>query len=231
MKKTMTILVLFFISFYIVGCSPKYSVLVDSRTSQEFEKNKDTNDKYKILFDYKKNKTNFDYELVYNSVLNIFKNNGYNTVDNIYNADYVVFIDFKVGGPHTNTINHSTPITGQVGVNTHTTYGPYGATHYTTPRYGTIGYSNYQTIETYYTHLLHVNAYSFSKEELEINKKIWEIILVTSNESNDFRKNLPALISVLEKYIMTDTHGNLNIDLYEKQGKLIERKDLLKKVD
>ena len=54
---------------------------------------------------------------------------------------------------------------------------------------------------------------------------------MTSNESNDFRKNLPALISVLEKYIMTDTHGNLNIDLYEKQGKLIERKDLLKKVD
>ena len=232
MKKTMIILAMLIISFYIVGCSPKYSVLVDSRTSQEYEINKNNNDKYKILFDYEKNKTDFDYELVYNNILNLFKNNGYNTVDDIYNADYVVFINFKVNGPHTSTINHSTPITGQVGVNTHTmyTYSPYGMTPYTytTPKYGTIGYNNYQTTETYYTHLLSLDAYSFSKKELKLDKKIWQIILVTSNESNDFRQNLPALLLVLEKYIMTDTHGNLDIELYEKKGKLVEKKDLLK---
>lgn len=231
LKKFINILAILITSFYIVGCSPKYNVLVDSRTSQEFEINKSVNDKYKILFDYEKNKTNFDYKLVYDSVLDMFKNNGYNTVDDIYNADYIVFIDFKVNGPHKSTINYSMPITGQIGVNTYTTYGPYGATNYSTPKYGTIGYSNYQTIEIYYTHLLSLNAYSFSKKELELDKKIWEIILVTSNESNDFRKNLPALLLVLEKYIMTDTHGNLDVELYEKQGKLIEGKDLFKKTD
>ena len=45
------------------------------------------------------------------------------------------------------------PITGQVGVDTHTTYtyGPYGYIPYTytTPKYGTGGYDHYQTSETF----------------------------------------------------------------------------------
>lgn len=45
------------------------------------------------------------------------------------------------------------PITGQAGVDTHTTYtyGPYGYIPYTytTPKYGTGGYDHYQTSETF----------------------------------------------------------------------------------
>lgn len=215
----------------ITGCSPQFSVLVDGRTSQEYEQNKSANDSYKIIFDNERDKNDFDYKFVYDSVVNTFRKSNYRIVDNIYDADYVVFVNFEVKG-RTATINHSTPITGQVGVNTHTTYtyGPYGMTPhtYTTLKYGTIGYDNYQTTEIYYTHLLSVAAYTFSKTDMELAKKVWQIISVTSDEANDFRANLPALLLVLEKHMATDTHGSVNVELYEKQGELVERKEMLK---
>lgn len=215
----------------IAGCSPRFSVLVDGRTSQEYEQNKSVNDSYKIIFDNERNRYDFDYQFVYDSVINTFKKNNYRIVDDIYSADYVVFIDFNVK-MHENTINHSAPITGQIGVNTHTTYtyGSYGAIPYTytTPKYGTVGYDHYQTTEISYTHLLSVAAYTFSKADLELDKKVWQIISVTSDEANDFRTNLPALLLVLEKHMATDTHGSVNIELYEKQGKLVEREEKLK---
>ncbi|WP_165175094.1 hypothetical protein [Desulfovibrio sp. ZJ369] len=231
MRYIINLLLLIAIFLCVVGCSPKFSVLVDGRTSQEYEQNKSSNDNYKIIFDNERNKYDFDYQPVYDNIVNIFRKNNYHIVENIYEADYVVFINFKVNG-HTNIVNHSTPITGQVGVNTHTTYtyGPYGMTPhtYTTPKYGTIGYDNYQTTEISYTHLLSVAAYSFSKADIGLSKKVWEIILVTSDETNDFRKNLPALLLALEKHMATDTHGNIYIELYEKQGKLIEREEMFK---
>lgn len=232
MKKSITILLLFIISLYIQGCSAKYSVLVDARTSQEYELQKNINDKYKIIFDKEEGNVNFDYELVYKEVVNVFQKNGYQTVDDISDAKYSVFINFKVGGPHSETISHSVPITGQVGVNTHTgyRYGPYGMTSYTytTPRYGTVGYRNYETVELFYTHSLSVVAYEFSMVDAKITKKAWQLICVTSNESNDFRKNLPALLLVLEKHMATDTHGNTRIEIYEKQGQLVSKEDFFK---
>ena len=63
---------------------------------------------------------------------------------------------------------------------------------------------------------------------MEIAKKVWQIISVTSDEANDFRSNLPALLLVLEKHMATDTHGSVNIELYEKQGELVERQEMIK---
>ena len=232
MKKRITVILLAVICLYLQGCSAKYSILVDARTSHEYESKKDINDKYKIIFDIGESNVNFDYELVYNEIVNVFQKNGYQTVDDISDAKYSVFIDFKVDGPHTETISHSVPITGQVGVNTHTgyRYSPYGMTSYTytTPRYGTVGYRNYDTVELFYTHLLSVVAYEFSMVDAKVTKKAWQLICVTSNESNDFRKNLPALLLVLEKHMATDTHGKTRVEIYEKQGQLVSKEDFFK---
>ena len=231
MKRRFSLLMGILILLSLWGCSPKYSFLVEGRTSQEYEYTKSPNDTYKIIFDYEKNKNDFDYEIAYNSVLEVFNKNGYKTVEYINDANYVVFVNYNVRD-YTYTVNHSVPITGQVGVNTHTgyTYGPYGMQSYTytTPRYGTVGYNYYQTTETSYTHSLSVIAYSFSLVDFQINKKIWQLVSVTSSKSNNFRDSIPGLLFTLEKYMATDTHGDLDIDIYEKQGKLITEEDLIK---
>lgn len=226
MKKFICILFVIFIFLCSYGCSPKYKILAEGKVSQYYQNNKKSYDKYKIVFNHERDRDDLDYQLVYNSVVNVFKKNNYLIVENIYDADYAVFINFKVSS-HTIPINHSVPITGQTGVNTRTTYtyGPYGVTShtYTTPRYGTVGYHNYQTNETFFTHLLSVTAYDFSKEHLEINKKMWEIISVTSDENSSFREIMPSLLLVLENHMATDTQGNINIEIYEEYGKLIEK--------
>lgn len=63
---------------------------------------------------------------------------------------------------------------------------------------------------------------------MELDKKVWQIISVNSDKANDFRTNLPALLLILEKHMATDTHGSINIELYEKQGELVEREEKLK---
>ncbi|WP_298067391.1 hypothetical protein [uncultured Mailhella sp.] len=81
-------------------------------------------------------------------------------------------------------------------------------------------------VKLFYTHLLSIDVYSFSKTNLELLKKVWQVVSVTSSNSNDFRESLSALILVLGKYMATDTHGNIDVELYEKQGKLVEKADL-----
>ncbi|MCM1512479.1 MAG: hypothetical protein NC112_05155 [Oxalobacter formigenes] len=226
-------LLLIMLAFLCCACSsPNFNVLVNGRTSQEYEQNKKNSDKYKIIFDHEKNKDDFDYQLVHDSVTGIFKKNGYHLVENIYDAGYVAFINFTVSEPRKRTINHSTPIIGQTGTTTHTTYtyGPYGAVPhtYTTPIYGTVGYNHYQTTKTFYIHLLSVTAYAFSKPELKVTKKTWQISSSTLSKTNDFRAALPALLLVLQKRMATDTHGDIDVEIYEQQGKLIEEEDLFK---
>ena len=56
---------------------------------------------------------------------------------------------------------------------------------------------------------------------------MWQLISVLSSENNNFRDNLPGLLFTLEKHMATDTHGDLDIDIYEKKGKLITKEDLI----
>ncbi len=232
-RKLISLLMLVVVSLlYTTGCSPKFNVLVGGKTSLDFEQSQNHDKKYKIFFDNERNKKDLDYHIVYNGVADTFRNNRFHLVENPYDADYIVSVNFSVSGPHGYTVDHSIPITGQVGVNTHRVYS-YGQNGmipytYTTPKYGTIGYNHYQTTEKFYTHGLSVVAYGLSKPKLEITHIIWEITAVTSNETNDFRKILPALLLVLEKHMAKDTHGNINIELHEKDGKLIEKDDMFK---
>lgn len=213
----------------VVGCAPKYSnILVDGKTAQGFDKSSKYDKKYKIIFDNEQ-ENDLDYQVVYNGVVNAFKKNMYNVVDNIFDADCIVVIAHAANKPIEYLANRSSPIIGQVGSNTNSTYS-YGRnwaeknTH-TTQEYGVIGYNHYQTKEKTYYHTLKVRAGSVSKQKVPAFKTEWEITLNIIDNNNDFRKVLPALLCAFENHMATDTNGYMYIDIYEKDGKLFEKVD------
>lgn len=216
-------LLILFITLIFTGCGLKHTVLVDSITSQEFNPNI-KNSRY-ILLALDENKTNdLYYEKFYGEVKDIFSRNGNTVVDNIQDADYIAFINYT-NKSHKRTVTESIPITGQTGVDTHTIFrqGSYGYVSpytYTTPRYGTVGYSNYQHQEVMYTHSISVMACEKTADSRP-GKKLWQLIAVTSNDSNDIRKNFYPLLFILEKYMMKDTNGHLDVDIYENDNKLM----------
>jgi len=224
MQRINSWLMIFFIALICTGCGPKYSVLVDGITSQDFNHN--INNSHYILLARDKDKlTDLYCEKFYNEVKNVFVKNGNSVVDNISYADYIAFIDYTTSEPHKRTVTESIPIFGETGVDTHTTFrqGPYGYVSqytYTTPRYGTIGYNTYQRQEISYTHSLSVIAYKIT-DDFKVGKGIWQLIAVTSDDSSDIRKNMQPLLFILEKYMAKDTGGHLDVDIYEKDNKLV----------
>jgi hypothetical protein len=120
---------------------------------------------------------------------------------NSKNASYILEISYGISDPTTKT--GSSPIFGQTGVSSSTTYGSvnsygsFNATTYNTPSYGVVGSRSYS--HTHYTRFLIVRGFSVKGEEL------FETRSVSTGSSNDIDQVLPVLIYNMYPYFGKNT--------------------------
>lgn len=162
---------------------------------------------------------------------------GYTVVDQIENANIVVFLVYGIGDPQEHTFTYSVPIWGQAGVSSKTTSGTantfgsayswgnaaslsgttrHSSTTTYTPAYGVIGATPLQGSFVTYTRYIFLDAYDFnfymtSNKE----KRLWKTEIISAGSSDDLRLVFPVLIAASAPYLSENTGHKVEVQLYE----------------
>lgn len=223
--------ILLFVLFLPIlgGCAvpTTYSVSADSICAETFsptEKGK----KYFLLPDANKKMKIDDlaFKEVKSELQKAFDKNGMIITDNIYDADYAVFIDFGIGNPKDHQATYSVPEYGITGYAQSSTYGTYNAysgqfssTTYNTPIYGQTGSHDVTERWTTYNRWLKLVAYALNHKKKDIENQVWQTSIESRGSTDDFRLILPIMVEVLKKDIASNTRRKINYDVRITEGK------------
>jgi hypothetical protein len=137
---------------------------------------------------------------------------GFMKADKI-SAQYTLKVSLGISDPKTKT--GSTPIFGQTGVSSSTTYGnvsssgSFNATTYNTPSFGIVGSNSYSYSS--YTRFLIVRGFDNKEEE------VFDSRSVSSGTSGDIDRVLPVLAYNMIPYVGKNTSKSTTVNLRENE--------------
>jgi hypothetical protein len=117
-------------------------------------------------------------------------------VDN-QSADVAIAVDYSISDPNRNTMNIQTPVYGQVGIQSSSTYGSAYSTGGQTnlsahtinvPQYGVVGYENEPLVITTYVRTVSLNAFDLANEGKPNSaspRKIWQTTITSTGRTGD----------------------------------------------
>ncbi len=239
--------VICFVTF-LTGCAttkPVFHVFVDSINSNEATLGK-TCIVLSGLKDVRSEDLQFKEYVSY--VERALTSKGYVVVDQIENANIVVFLGYGIGDPEEHTYAYSLPIWGQTGFSSATTFGtgntlgsayPYGGntglsgttihsgTTAYTPTHGVIGATTHQDSFVTYTKYVFLNAYDLDLfRESKKEKQLWKTEMVSTGSGSDLRRVFPVLVAASSPYIGENTGHKLEIVLKEDSKEVLEIKGI-----
>lgn len=173
-------------------------------------------------------KDDLEFGPVKNIVANILKENGYEISEDENKIDTIVFVNFGVSDPRTETKTWTEPVyeyvteQPQQSSTTHNIYNQYGQnlgqvqsnTSYGNPYAVAVPKRVYRgertnsvTITKYISHfILEAANYDHFKKN-KTNKNYWKVITISEGNSNDLRRKLPYLGIIAKQLVEFDSRG------------------------
>ncbi len=155
----------------------------------------------------------------------ILAQTGFTLVQNAYEADVIIFLDYGITGPYIHNYTYSLPVYGQTGVASSHTYGTastYGnmtnTSSYTsyTPSYGVVGSSTHADTIVQFMPYMTLCGYDLEKYKANGNfVSLWRTEVNCVIDFNDLRRIFPVMITASKNYIATNTYGKITIPIQE----------------
>lgn len=159
---------------------------------------------------------------------------GYNIVENMENADIVVFLGYGISEPKENIVSYSLPVYGKTGVSSATTYKMkytnFNITNYT-PEYGIVGEKNHIRRYSTYTRYIYIVAYDnkLSKSAENI-RQLWKTEIISNGTSDDLRWVYPIMLAAAKQYISENTEHKISLKIRENDEAVKEIKRTLESI-
>lgn len=160
---------------------------------------------------------------------------GYKAVEKIADAEIIVFLQYGIGEPKTQTDSYTVPILGQTGGGTSyvnaTSYGSGGirtvsGTVTQQPTFGVTGYSSGTVSRTTFGRWMRVEAVDYAEfAQTRTVKSVWETRIISVGRSGDIREVIPVMIGAGTKHLGENTGKFVRVVLSESD----ERIERLKK--
>lgn len=138
--------------------------------------------------------------------------------------DLIVLLSYSIGEPKQQQQIYSTPVFGQTGVSSASTYGAvignsyYGTTTYT-PTYGITGTST--DVNTFYTYSRLIKIVGYEVKEKPADYVVaWQTMISSTGTSNDLRRVFPYMIAGASPYLGVNTVKTITVSLPESQKSL-----------
>lgn len=158
---------------------------------------------------------------------------GFIKVSSIEEADIAIILNYGISDPYVYQYTYETPIWGQTGVDSKTTYGTvntysnmvtYSSQTEYTPTYGVVG-SKTQVgtgvLFFRYFVLSGVDLEEFKKtNKIEDAKNLWVTKANSSGESGDLRKIFPILLVASQKHIARNTDQQIHYKIKENDKRI-----------
>lgn len=174
-----------------------------------------------LMVPLKKQEGSIEYRTYANTVAGKLIERGFRKVDNLSDADYVVVIDYGVGG--SSEVSGSIPIYGQTGGGTTyhsgtvssygyggSSYGTYNGSSYTPPTYGIVGSTPYNY--TKYHRYFYLKMYDIKKSTPEKPYSVYEGTVKSSGKSANFSTVSECIINSLFKDFYKTGTENVIVD-------------------
>lgn len=128
-------------------------------------------------------------------------------------ADMVLVLVYGISAPKDKVSTVSTPVLGQTGVFSATSYGN---TTYFTPSYGVTGYNNQVVTDTTYLRQVQIDAYDAkSMKQGSQPVELWRMQIQSEGSCGDLRTVFPVLIASALPYYGANTGQVVQINIYE----------------
>lgn len=224
-SKIFSISLLVAISAFIGGCSSfKVKSDVDSlaRTDAAQKKN------YLVMPGLRGvQETDLQYQEFVTYVDAVLQERGLIKVTSTDDADILIFFSYSMGDPQVNQYTYSTPIFGQTGVSSASTYGnvsstgAFSATTTYTPTYGVTGSAIQTKREVLYTRMVQLEAmdvptYRADKKLVQV----WKTSVISTGTSGDLRLVMPFLVAAMKPYVGTNISRRITVEISEKDKSL-----------
>lgn len=213
----------------ISACSASYNGMIISQVDEAYTQNKDK--KY-IIIPADKNiyYESLEFKEYSNYVARAMHMQGFYTSKNINEADAVVFLSYGISDPQKHTYTDYTPVWGQTGVQSSSTYGTvnpytgsYSANTTYIPQYGITGYVPEVRTVTIYARGIGLNAFMLNKGEKSINigPQMWKLNVASAGRSGILRDVFPVMIFGAREYIGKDSKQSIRFEIKENDKDLI----------
>ena len=150
---------------------------------------------------------------------------GYLKAQSIDQANIAIFLSYGIGDPQTHQFSYSTPVYGQTGVSSATTYGTvssfggmgtYSGTTTYTPSYGVTGYTSQVGSFTTYARFLLMASFDVAASAKEGKSiQLWKTEVVSNGSSNDLRLVFPYMVAAMRPYLATNTGKKVRVTISE----------------
>lgn len=218
------------IMFLLSACSASYNGVLMSQVDDMYMQNKDK--KYIIIpADKNISYESLEFKEYSNYVAKAMNTQGFHISKNIDEADAVVFLFYKVSDPQTHVYTDYTPVWGQTGIQSSSTYGTvnpytgsYSANTTYMPQYGITGYVPEVRTVTTYMRGIALDAFILNKGEKTVNlgPQMWKLNVVSSGSSGILRDVFPIMIFGAKEYIGKDSKQSVAFEIKENDKELIK---------
>lgn len=141
----------------------------------------------------------------------------YIPVDDLKNADFVMYLDYDIGGPQTSVVTDFVPISTSIEGRSYSIKSAQGSP------LGNIKESNSnQTSLTPVTHsvveymrVIHLRAYKVSEMQNVLDERaaIWETTIKSLGYSSSLRELVPAMLAAALNFIGKDSQGEVKLSI------------------
>ncbi len=161
----------------------------------------------------------------------VLEEQGFREVHTLDDADLAIFLGYAISGPKEKQYSYSTPVWGQTGYSSSSTYGTVnsfgnysGITHHN-PQYGITGYQQHSGSYTHFTRYMFLNAYD-AREYMKTKKEIqvWKTTVTSTGSSNDLRLIFPYLIAASKDYLGKNTENKIQVIFKENDPAVLKVK-------
>ncbi len=162
------------------------------------------------------------------------KQQGFNEVESLDEADIVLMVVYGIGDPEQHLRTYRVPQFGQTGVASATTrgtmtyYGGYGTYTGTTtyqPRWGITGYTTHVESRTTFTRSLGMMAVHADAVHGKQVEELWTVSVVSVGPSGDLRRIFPVMVAAAQPYLGVSTERAIQIQLREEADEVIAIRD------
>lgn len=224
-------LYIIYLSFITLSaCSASQTGLLMSQVSKGYTQDKEQ--KYVVIpANANINKDSLEFNEYANYVAKAMHLKNFTVVQTIDEADAAVFLSYGVSDPKTYQYTVNTPIWGQTGVQSSTTYGmvnpytgQYSQSTTFTPQYGITGYIPELRTVTYYIKHLKLDAFLINKQSknVTLGNPLWRIVVTSSDENGILRDTFPAMIFGARDYIGTDSKHSIEFEINQNDKELTD---------
>jgi hypothetical protein len=167
---------------------------------------------------------------------NILNEKGFTKASSPDDAQIVIFLAYGMGGPDAHQQTYSSPVFGQTGVSSSTTYGTVssnrggtatysGTTNYT-PTYGVTGFTEHVKTRITFTKgiiLEAIDVSTFKNEKKMV--PVWKVYVMSIGSSNDLRLMFPFMAVAMKPYIGINTGKQVIVGIPENDPQVLQLRE------